>query len=479
MKQKSITQNYIYNLAYQIIVLILPLITTPYISRVLGAENIGIYSYTLSISTYFVLFGTLGTAIYGQRQIAYEQGKTGKYSKTFWEIVILRYIAMIISMGIFYFTFVRGKQYQMYYKILLLELLANCFDVSWFFQGLEEFKKVVKRNVIVKLVSIICIFTFVKSQNDLAKYYFIYVLSILIGNLSIWIYLPKYLEKINIKQIKVLQHIKPTIILFLPQIAVQIYTVLDKTMIGTIVLNKTEVGYYEQSQKIVKVLLTVVTALGTVMLPRIANTFINGEKEKMKNYMNKSFSFIFLLSFPMIFGVIAVADSFVPVFFGAGYDKVSKLMAIISPIILLIGMSGTIGTQYLLPTKRQKEYSISVIAGAIVNFTMNLCLIGKFGATGASIATVIAEFIVTSIQIFFIRKEFNVKDIIKMSLNYLISSFIMFLICVTVDKFISNDVYSVIIQICIGVFVYGVCLLILKDKLVLEILNKVKRKGIR
>lgn len=476
---KSLKKNYIYNLMYQLLVLILPLITTPYLSRILGPENIGIYSYTLSISTYFVLFGTLGVTIYGQTQIAYEQGKTKKYSKTFWEIIILRFITMIISMVIFYFVFVKGMQYQMYYKILLLELLANCFDISWFFQGLEEFKKVIKRNLIIKLVSIVCIFTFVKNTNDLVKYYIIYVLSILVGNLSIWIYLPKYLKKVKIKQLNILPHIKPTMELFIPQIAIQIYTVLDKTMIGTIIANKSEVGYYEQSQKIVKVLLTIVTSLGTVMLPRIANTFINQENEKMKNYMKKSFNFVFLLAFPMIFGVIAVADSFVPIFFGQGYDKVSQLMVIISPIILLIGISGTIGTQYLLPTQRQKEYTISVIAGAIINFTMNLCLINKFGAIGASIATVVAECTVTMIQLYCIRKEFYIKDIIKMSLKYLISGFVMFLVCILVGKYINNNLYSCIIQICVGILVYGICLLILKDKLFLEILNQVKTKIIK
>ena len=153
--KKSITKNYIYNLTYQILVLILPLITTPYISRVLGAENIGIYSYTLSISAYFILFGSLGVALYGQREIAYNQENKKKYTVIFWEIIIFRAITMAISMFVFYIAFVKGSQYQMYYKILLLELLGNCIDISWFFQGLEEFKKTVLRNIIVKLISVV------------------------------------------------------------------------------------------------------------------------------------------------------------------------------------------------------------------------------------------------------------------------------------------------------------------------------------
>ena len=147
--KKSITKNYMYNLIYQILTLALPLITTPYISRVLGAQNIGIYSYTISISTYFILFGSLGISLYGQREIAYLQEKKEAYSKIFWEVVILRFITMSIAMLIFYITFVNFGQYKMYYAILLLELVANCLDISWFFGGLEEFKKTVSRNIIV------------------------------------------------------------------------------------------------------------------------------------------------------------------------------------------------------------------------------------------------------------------------------------------------------------------------------------------
>ena len=475
MNKKSITKNYMYNLIYQILVLILPLITTPYISRVLGAENIGIYSYTISIATYFILFGSLGVALYGQRQIAYEQKKAKKMSKTFWEIIILRFGTMTISILIFYFVFVKGKQYQLYYKILLLELFANCFDISWFFQGLEEFKKTVTRNVIVKLISVISIFAFVKKTDDLGIYFWIYVLSTLFGNISLWAYLPKYLKKTKVRQLNVAQHIKPTIGLFIPQIAIQVYTILDKTMIGTIVLDKSEVGYYEQSQKIIKMLLTIVTSLGTVMLPRIASTFASGEKEKVTSYMNKSFNMVFLLGFPLMFGIISVSKAFVPVFFGQGYDKVAILMKVISPIILLIGLSNVTGTQYLLPTKRQKEYTISVVCGAIINFIMNMCLIWKFGAIGASIGTVIAELTVTLVQIYFVKKDFDIRNLFKIAKNYLISSVIMFIICLLIGNYTNNNLASIVVQVIIGGLTYGICLLIFKDEFIFEMLNKIKK----
>lgn len=473
--RKSIAKNYIYNLIYQILVLILPLITTPYISRVLGAENIGIYSYTLSISAYFILFGSLGISLYGQREIAYNQENKKKYTIAFYEIVILRFITMAISMTIFYFVFVNGKQNQIYYKILLLELIANSLDISWFFQGMEEFKKTVTRNTIIKLISVICIFIFVKTKNDLVVYFIIYVLSILIGNLSLWLYLPKYVKIVPIKQLNIFKHFKPTISLFIPQIAVQVYTLLDRTMVGAIITDKSEVGYYDQGQKIIKMLLTIVTSLGTVMLPRIASTFANGKKEEINTYMKKSFNMVFLIAFPVMFGIVAVSKSFVPVFFGPGYDKVAILIDVISPIILLIGLSNVTGTQYLLPTKRQKEYTTSVVCGAIVNLILNSCLIWKYGAIGASIGTVIAELTVTGVQIFCTRKDFRWKEIIKMVFNYLVASLIMFIICLFIGKIINNNLVSLMLQMIIGTCVYSGVLLILKDSMVIELLNRVKK----
>lgn len=474
---KSITKNYLYNVAYQILAMVIPLITTPYISRVLGAENIGIYSYTLSISAFFILFGSLGIALYGQREIAYVQNDKKKYSYTFWEILILRCITMTISLIIFYFTFAVGNnEYNLYYKILLLELIGNMIDISWFFQGLEEFKKTVLRNTLVKLISLALIFILVKTKNDLPIYFVIYVLSVILGNLSLWFYLPKYLAKIKFSELKIFRHLKTTIELFIPQIATQVYTVLDRTMIGTIITDKSEVGYYEQANKIVRMLLTVITSLGTVMLPRIASTYAKGEEDKVNEYMKESFDLVFMLAFPLIFGVISASDAFVPFFFGDGYEKVAVLMKVISPIVLLVGLGSEIGIQYLLPTKRQKEYSTSVILGAVINVIMNSLLIPKFGAIGASIGTVFSETAVSGSQIYFTRKNFDYKKIIKSTKNYIIASLVMFVCLLITRHFITSNVASVFAQFVVGVLVYGIMLIILKDKFFIKLVNKFLRK---
>lgn len=467
--RKSIKKNYIYNLLYQVLAIIIPIITIPYVSRVLGARNIGIYGYTLSISAYFILLGSLGISLYGQREIAYVMNNKKKNSKKFWEIFILRLFTMSIAAIVFYFVFIRShRTYYMYFQILLLEILGNTLDISWFFQGLEEFGKTVSRNLIVKLVSLICIFLFVKTKNDLYIYFVIYVLSVLLGNLSLWLYMPKYVERVNLKSLNVLEHLKPAIALFIPQAAIQIYTILDRTMIGVIISEKAEVGFYTQGEKIIKLLLTIITAMGAVMLPRIANRFAEKDNKAIKAYIYKSFNLVFVLAFPLMFGLISVSKAFVPIFFGPGYDKVVPIMMLLAPIIVLIGMSNVIGMQYLLPTKRQKEFTISVICGAITNFTINLFLIRRYGAVGAAISTLIAEFIVTSIQIIFVRDTFSLRRIISIMKPYLFAGACMFIVCFSISCFVSFNPSSLLLQVTAGVIVYFAILFIRKDSFLLE-----------
>ena len=301
----------------------------------------------------------------------------------------------------------------------------------------------------------------------------------MLGNFSLWLYLPKYIQRIRIKELRIWKHFKPTIELFIPQIAMQIYTVLDKTMIGAIVEDKSEVGFYEQAQKIIKLLVTIATALATVMVPRMANTFANGEKDKLKEYLNKSFKFVLLLVFPLMLGIISIANKFVPIFYGEGYEKVIYLIIVISPIILAIGLSGVMGTQYLLPTKQQKKYTISVVVGSIVNFIFNMIFINLWQSIGASIATVIAEFTVTGIQFYLMRKEIKLLDVLKMAKKYCIAGIIMFCISIMIGILIKDNLLSIIIQIGISAIVYIGILLLMKDELVLEGIEKIRKKVLK
>ena len=476
MKENSVKKNYIYNLIYQILVIIIPLITTPYLSRVLGAEGVGIYSYTLSIVTYFVLFGSLGISMYGQREVAYLRDNKEKSTKVFWEINLIRLITMTISTAIFIVIFGNGQQYGTYYKILILELIANMIDISWFFQGLEDFKKTVSRNIFVKMISVICIFTFIKRPEDLWLYILIYTLSNLLGNLSLWAYLPKHLSKIKVNTLNLKKHIIPVLGLFVPQIAMQVYLVLDKTMLGIILNDMSEVGNYEQSQKIVKTALTLVTALGTVVAPRIANILANDGKKEVEKYLEKSFRFVWLLGFPIMLGLIAVSNTAVPWFLGDGYEESKNLIKIGSFLVMAIGLNNVSGIQYLIPAKKQSLYTKSVVAAAIVNLTLNYLLISHFKARGAILASVIAEFSIVFIQLWSVRKDFDISIAVKNSWKYIVSSIIMFIPIYIIGLKVQPTIYMTAMQVVIAIVIYGIMLLILKDSFVKSILKDMKEK---
>ena len=474
--KKSLKANYIYNLLYQILVMVLPLITTPYLSRTLGAEKIGIYSFTLSILSYFILFGCLGINLYGQREIAMVQEDENKRSKVFWALFILKLITLLISFTVFAIFNFTDSVYGIYYKILTIELFSNIFDITWFFQGLEDFKKVTIRNTIVRLFSTLLIFLFIKNENDLVFYFLIYCGCNFLSCLTLWYDLKKYVKKVKINFKDIFNHIKPTISLFLPQIAIQIYTVLDKTMLGFILGDMYEVGYYEQSQKIVKMCLMLITALGTVMIPRIANLFANNKQTELNEKIVKMFNVVLIAALPMSFGLLAISKDFVPWFFSDGYSSVISLLSIFSFLIIAIGLNNITGMQYLIPTKKQNAFTISVIVGAIINFVLNLLLIPKLSGNGAAISTVTAEFCIFLIQAFYIRKIFNFKLILKNNIKYLFSSLIMFVIVYIVGIFMDSTILTTFIQILVGGIIYVFILFILKDGLLNQLINIIKKK---
>lgn len=474
---KKILHNYLYNAAYELLRLLAPLITTPYVSRILGAEGIGVYSYTQSIATYFVLIGAVGTALYGQREIAYTQDNPQKRTEVFWEITIFRFCSVGVCTIVYYFIFGFSGQYALIYKILTLEVLATAFDISWFFMGMENFRLTVIRNTIIKLVGIILIFIFVKKPEDVPLYSVCLTLPIFLGNISLWFGLPKYLVRQHHSVLKgIPKHIKPIFILFLPQIAVEVYTVLDKTMIGILSSGVDQVGYYTQAQKIIKIVLMIVTSLGTVMLPAMSWAFVQGKTNEIKKGIKISFRFMFMIAFALMYGICAIATFFVPIFFGEGYDLVVPLLIVISPILVIIGMSNVIGKQYLLPTKQQSAYTSSIVTGALVNFILNLLLIPRLNAIGASIATVLAEISVTAVQCWHIRKQIDLWEYIKPFFRYFVLGLIMFGVVKGVGTLLPPGVLSLVIMVCIGTIVYFIGLVVTKDELLKMGFSMIMRK---
>lgn len=474
MSKQSIKINYILNTTYQILVLFVPLITTPYISRVLGVDGIGIYSYTYSIISYFVLISTMGTTTYGQRSIAYYQGDIENRSIKFFEVFIFRIITTIISsiMYICYLLFFVTDN-KIVAVIQYLYLIANMFDITWFFIGIEDFRKVIIRNTIIKIFNIFLIFAFIKKETDIALYTFILVGMTLLGNISIWCYLPKNIIRVSWKKIRPFKHLREIISLFIPTIAIQVYTVLDKTMIGAFSIDAIENGYYEQTDKIVRMALAIVTSLGTVMVPRIAKVYAEKRTDLLQGYIEKSYKFVSFISIPIMFGLISIAPIFVPVFYGVGYDKIKILLPLYSMLVVAVGISNVSGCQYLIPTQKQKVYSITVSISASINLILNILLIPKYFSIGAAIASVLAEWVGAIIMLLYIQYNgvIKIKNLILFSLKYWISGICMMVIVGELAKKCSITAMSLINLIIIGASIYICMLLIMKDRFLLENMN--------
>jgi O-antigen/teichoic acid export membrane protein len=341
---------------------------------------------------------------------------------------------------------------------------------------LEEFGKIVLRNVIIKLLTVVFVFTVVKTKDDLIYYVLCNALANLISAFAMWSYLPKYVKKLPRKGLKPFRNIKVILGLFIPTIAIQIYTVLDKTMIGLITQSANENGYYEQAIKIARMALTIVTALGTVMIPRIGYHFEKGETDTVKDYMYRSYRFVWLLAIPLCLGLIMISDNFVLWFFGDGYEPVIPLMKILALLILAIGINTVTGNQYLIPTKREKAYTFTVVIGAVVNFVLNLILIYYFKAIGAAIASVLAELTIVIVQFVVVRKELSIWNIVKTSGKYLLAGGLMAILLWLENRWLTSSVLNTCIMIVSGATVYFLALLALRDSFLLTNIKKILAK---
>lgn len=490
-KKPSVKKNYIYNLIYQIFLLIVPLVTTPYISRVLLADGVGKYSFSHSIMCYFTMFASLGFGYYAQREIAKYQGNIEKQTTVFFEIIICRLLPVSISLIvnlILWFTNVYGD-YSLLMLIFSLNIINVAFDISFLFQGNEKFKSIIFINVFIKSLAILLIFLFVKNENHVWVFTLINSLALLLSTIFIWLPARKLLCKVSIKSLKPFKHLKGTLILFLPTIAVSIYTILDKTLIGVLIkdtfvsvdstgaevikkYSDIENGFYEQSEKIVKLVMTIITAIGIVMIPRNTNEFASGNFDKVKENIYKTSKFVLFIGIPMVLGLILSSNLFVPWFFGDGYDKCIVLIKIMSPLILIIGFSNVFGLQFLIPSGKDKYFTICLLVGALVNLTMNIILIPFLWSVGASIATIVGELSVTALMAIFIRKDISFFRILKSGFKYYIAGIVMFIALFFLLKFFDASIIMTFLYVLTGITIYICVLLILHDELLFNFINK-------
>lgn len=450
----SVKKNFIYNTIYQLLTFVLPLITTPYLSRVLGAEGIGTYSYSYSIAKYFVLFAMLGLNNYGNRTVASIRDNKSRLNQEFSSIYYMQCIVSAIVIFI-YIVFLLITHASLMGWIMALYVISSILDVNWFFFGLELFKVTVTRNMIIKISSVILILVLVKNSKDLFLYGLIMSMSFIVSQLAIWPFIKRYVRFVRVSKHDIWKHFKPNLILFVPVIAVSLYKIMDKIMLGTMI-DMTSVGYYESAENIISIPIALVQSLGTVMLPKMSNLLANKKMQEGNKYIKNSLIFVLFLATSLSFGIMGISKDFVPFFYGKGFEPCIQLFLIFAPSCIFIAIANVIRTQYLIPMCEDKIYICSVFLGAIVNVILNILLIPTLKSSGAAIGTLVAEAVVCIYQMYKVRFKIDYKTPIMYAIPFMIAGIGMFLLLYNLKFEISSVLVCIILKVLLGIAIYFV-----------------------
>lgn len=449
----SIIKNYIYNTGYQLLTILIPIITTPYIARVIGSSGMGKYTYENSIAYYFVMFIMLGLNNYGNRTIARVRDDKEAMSKNFCEIYLMQMIiGIVVTILYFIFCIISAKNNSLRW-IMIIYVFSAVVDINWFFFGLEKFQLIVLRNTIIKIITTICIFTFIKEKKDLYLYVIILLSGTFISNLMLWIIVFNNIILIKVRFSNVIQHLKNNLLLFIPIVAVSLYKYMDKIMLGILSEIK-QVGFYEYSEKIIQIPMALVNSLGTIMLPKMSNLVVNNRNKDEERYISNSILFAGFSSSSLCFGLMGIAKEFVPFFYGNGYSICVYLFYILLPSCCFIAFANVIRTQYLIPHRMDIIYIKSVILGAIVNFIFNIILILHFQAIGAAIATLMAEILVCLYQAVKLKDILNISQYVKDTIPFITAGIIMLIVLIKIPTLEENLFITIIIKIIVGSITY-------------------------
>jgi O-antigen/teichoic acid export membrane protein len=459
----------------RILNIIFPLITFPYVARVLSPEGIGKVDFAQSIIQYFILIAQFGIPTYAIRECAKHKDNNNKLTKTVQEILIINIFMLIISYLLFFilaFNLPYLKEYKLLLLISSLNIFSTTIGVEWFYQAIEEYRYITIRSIFVKLCSFLLIFYVVKDERDYIKYGIITVLSISIGYFINFMHLKKYISIFKLQNnLSIKNHIKPILMLFAMTISISIYVNLDKVMLGFI-SGDASVGLYSAANKAIKVVLALVTSLGSVLLPRMSYYINHNEDNEINKLISKSLDFIFMISIPSTIGIFMLAKPIIQLFAGNEYIESVVTIKIISPIILAIALSNLIGIQILISHGKEKFTVISTLIGATLNFTANLFLIPVLQQNGAAIGTLIAEVSVTILQIFFaynyIRKNINLVNITQ----YIAGSLLIIVTINTLTRIITNTAFVIILSVFVSVFIYFGLLFCMKNELIYVTINR-------
>ena len=434
---------------------IIPIITTPYIARVLGASMIGVFSSAHATASFFTLFAVLGTTNYGTRCLSAESD-VEKKKVLFFEIYCLQLITSLIATlcYLFYCVFLADNKLMAYLQLITL---LGCFiEISWFYFGLEEFKATVTTSMVIRIISVVFLFVLVKSKDDLWIYAVIMLVGPLVSQLILWcIIIKKGYLGTEIPEIKrITRHLFPNLKLFIPILAMTVCNSTDKVMLGTLSTYE-QTGFYSNIDRVINVPFSIFSGISTVFLPRITS-ICSENKERAKAFFIDTLSGIIMLGVAISFGIIAVSDYFIPLFLGPGYEECVFLINVFAPIIIIKCISNAIRLHYLVPFREESIYIKATCIGAVLNIVLNYVLISKSGALGAVLATLISETIVLIIQIVLSLKFSELISTYRDLLAYLCFGVVMTIV-IRCFKFDGGSVFlKLIIDVFIGAFVYGV-----------------------
>lgn len=452
---KKTLKDIMYNAIYQLFLIVLPLLTTPILSRRIGAEGLGIYGYVFSIAQFLITAISVGMNPFRIRSIAKARNNKEELSTQFWNIYFMQLLIGVVSIAIYLFcVFAFDIQYKNLYLIQLLFVLGVTLDISWFFQGIEEFAKVVTRNTLIKLSSIILIIIFVSSTNDLWIYMLITSAINLIGSFVFWIGLPKRVSSPCFDK-KIFKSLwKPGLMILIPQLFMQVYTTLDKTIVGYFV-NPTQLSYYDQSQKIARIILAVLTSITIVMLPKLSGARARGEHASIIKYTKKSFDYTLVLSVILFNVVFANTITFVPWFFGNDFKPMIGNMMLVGILILVNPIGGVLSNQFSIAIEKDGAFALPLILGAFVSVIGNVLIVPRFGSVGATFVLIFVEIMVSFLRIFLVRKEISMRLLFNnrvckfLLVSILINAGTFYIIPETlpIDAFFSMAIKSILIMI--------------------------------
>lgn len=454
---RSIKRNFFYSASYQVLNILVPLVTTPILARTIGAEGNGIFSYTQSIANYFVLFAQLGITNYGVREIARCEDDRDLRSRKFADMFAMNLGWGCVVVGVYVaYSLTFGFSYMPITFIWLCWVGGSVLDATWLLNGCEEFKIPMIRSVCTRIAGMAAIVLFVRSESDVWIYVSAIAVPFLLNALLVLPFIQRYVDVCRPTLQGAVSHLRPNLVLFVPVVAVSLYTLLDKVMLGALG-SMTQAGLYDYAEKVSKMPLAVVTALGAVVLPRMTEVIAAGRREEARALVSTTMWFMECVSIALCFGIVAVANEFVVLFFGEGFGECVPLMSVLSVIIPLISATNVIGIQYLVPSGRDRQYTVSVLFGAAVNVVINALFIPSFGAMAAAVATVAAELTVLAAQTLMVRGELGLARVWGSVVPFVVIGAAMFAVVRLVVGIMgagAATVYGLVVEVLVGMLVY-------------------------